>query len=388
MTNEGFCNLFMEVNGLKCQINLPNAPEGKGIHNLPPYAARPVYKVDEFPACPTNWMHGSAKASSYFFPVGKGKHMWFDFNDNRSHTHHLAIVMSIQGINPITGQQSKILRLEQYREKCPVHTNEDFKQDRFCEKCDFKWPSQNYMTTVSTPGGLLWVDGWRTAAETIRGFLITAETMKGIATQVIGEDRVWAIGVAFYLSKEPKPSRPAGSGLLRSAGMSFNQSSPHKMYSYGHSGQTYSAKVPPPTNINNVAKGSSAGSMSSAGGGGTMSRNLSSPAPGSSMPMAGGYDEGTPCSFNDDFASVIPASTEITPIETEKLEIAAGAQIKQELAYHDPNDLDFYEEEPAGVLYGNYCTQNDFEKIIAAGARDMTKGGEGALAGLDVGNPL
>lgn len=377
---------FMEVNGLRCQINLPDAPEGEGIHNLPPHAQRPVYKVDEFPACPTNWMHGSDKASSYFFPVGKGKHMWFDFNVNRNHSHHIAIVLSVQGINPITGQQSKVLRLEQYREKCPVHTDVAFKQDRFCEKCDFKWPSQNYMTTATgeVSRGLLWIDGWRTAAETVRGFLITAETMKGIATQIIGEDRVWAIGIAFYLSKEPKPPKPAGSGLLRSTGMSFNESSPHKMHSYGHSGQTYSA------NVNNVTKGSSMGGMSSAMPG--PSGQSCGPAPNA------GYDEELLCSFEpgDDaeMCSAVPASAsdslyssdEIKVIETEKLEIAAGAQIKQELAHHDPNDLDFYEEEPAGVIYSNYCSLDDFEKIIAAGARDMTKGGEGALHGLNVGN--
>lgn len=349
----------MDVNGLHCGVNLPDAPEGDGVHGLPPHKPRQVYKVDEFPACPTTWMHGSDKASSYFFPVGKGKHLWLDFNQNARHTHHIAIVMSVQGINPVTNEQTKALNLQQFRDKCPKHPNEAFQQDRFCEKCGFKWPSQNYMTTVSTPRGQLWADGWRIEDGTIRGFLITAETMKGIATQLIGEQRVWAIGIAFYLSKEAKP-KPASPLRSRTVQCSTFGGGDGKLYSGGNTKGT-------PASFNFVDNESLTSSLDSG-------------------------DHEVVNSFLDlaDKGSVQSrgiSGQSVQPIETEKLEIAAGAKITQELAYHDPNNLDFYEDEPAGVIYANYCTEGDFETIVAAGAKDMTKGGEGSLAGLNTGNP-
>lgn len=345
----------MQINGLQCQVNLPDAPKGEGVYGLPPYNIQSTYVVDEYPACPTNWMHGSGKAASYFFPVGKGKHLWLDFNQNWGHTHHIAIVLSVQGINPITGQQSKVLRLEQYREKCPIHQDEAFKQDRFCEKCEFKWPPQNYMTTVSTPHRLLWVDGWRIEDGTIRGFLITAETMKGIATQIIGEDRVWSIGIAFYLSKiaKPAPSHPTRSVTIQGKGMGFSGNSP-TLHSAPES-KGYSSTIP-------IASDS-------------LSADMEMEASTSSKPRS-----------SRKLRSAASGQSVQRQVETEKLEIAAGAKITQELAHYDPNNLDFYEDQPAGLIYANYCSLDDFEKIIAEGTRDMTKEGEGPLHGLDVGN--
>lgn len=353
----------MTINGLHTQVNLPNAPEGDDVHSLPPYHKIQHHKVDEYPACPTNWMHGSGKASSYFFPVQTKKHLWLDFNQNWNHTHHVAIVMSIQGINPITGQQSKVLRLEQYRDKCPIH-DVAFKQDRFCEKCangkGFKWPSQNYMTTVSTPKGQFWIDGWRAEANKIRGFLITAETMKGIATQLIGDDRVWAIGIAFYLSKEPKP-QPVKS-VLRTCGLS----SP-----------VYGGAM--------NSKGSSFDYESITLGGFDDTKSLNSVAPVKATLSADSSTQSRSVArATNDNISV----NSVQPIETEKLEIGGGAKISQELAHHDPSELSFYQDEPAGIIYGNYCSQEDFEKIIAAGVRDMTANGEGFMDGLETGNPV
>ncbi len=71
-----FDSQVMRVNGLTASINLPPAPEGGGVHVLPPYSPQAVYVVDEY-ECPANWMHGSAKAASYFLPVWKDKHLWF-----------------------------------------------------------------------------------------------------------------------------------------------------------------------------------------------------------------------------------------------------------------------------------------------------------------------
>lgn len=364
----------MQINGLQCQVHLPAAPQGDGVYGLPPHHLQQVAVVDEYPACPTNWMHGSDLASSYFFPVGWGKHLWLDFNMNGSHAHHVAIVLSVQGINPITGQQSKVLRLEQYRKNCPIHTDEEFKQGRFCEKCGYKWPAQNYMTTVSTPHGLLWVDGWRVEDGKIRGFLITAETMKGIATQTIGDDRVWAIGIAFYLSKEPKPF-PTDKELKTSAAYITGASS-HQVY--GTSKLTGADQLYQAFPISSNKMEFTGKKTHTTNGISEVQCSTATGAKKAPPEVLGTAARRKP----------VLRSSRQPEIKAEKLEIAAGVKLHQELAYFDHNDLSFYEEQPAGVIYANYCSVGDFEKIIAAGQRDLTKGGEGPLAGLKVGNPI
>ena len=59
----------MRVNGLYASINTPEALKGEEVHNLPPYSPCSAHVVDEYEDCPSNWMHGSDKASSYFVPV-------------------------------------------------------------------------------------------------------------------------------------------------------------------------------------------------------------------------------------------------------------------------------------------------------------------------------
>jgi hypothetical protein len=200
---------FMTVNGFQAAIHTPEALKGEKLHSLPPHAIRPFYKVDEYPACPKNWMHGSSLASSYFVPVQADKGIWFDFTMNTNKSHHVAVVISVQGVNPITGPikkgQPAELRLEQYREKCPRHKCK-FQQDRFCPKCKYKWPAQNYLAT--TTGEYLWLDGFRNKGGEVSQYVLTEDDAKGVAAQMIGDNRVFAIGYAFYESVEPKPPRP------------------------------------------------------------------------------------------------------------------------------------------------------------------------------------
>jgi len=347
-------NQTMIVNGLSCIVNLPNAPKGGGTHRLPPGHPINTYKVDEFPGCPTDWMNGSSKASSYFFPIEVGKHMWLDFNMNINHTHHIAIVLSIQGINPITGLPSKILRLEQYHDKCPKH-DIDFKQDRFCEKCDDKWPAQNYMTTTSCPRGLFWIDGFR-SGKNVRGFLITEEVTKGIAAQMIGEDRVWAIGIAFYLSKKEKP---ASSSPLRA------------MSSMGISGMGMSSMSADMSFADSVSPDYQVGKQQWLSQDGAPRNSISG--------------ETKTCGMDS-----VPKmrSRQAMNVEVAKVEIAAGAEIAQELSYPDPEALDFYQDEPAGIIYGNYCLMDNFEKIMGIGVKDLTAGGKGFMKDLNIGNNI
>ena len=336
---------MMEINGLYAQINTPPALIGEIAHGLPPHAPRPSYAVDEYPACPKNWMHGSSKASSYFVPVTVGTGLWFDFTRNVFHTHDVAIVISVQGINPITGKKVIALNLEQYREKCPVHDIE-FKQDRYCPKCEYIWPAQNYI--ASTTGQLLWIDGFRNEKGEVRQYILTEEIARGISAQVIGKDRVWAIGFAFYLSKEPRKTTPrstpwfapAGYQCMDSEYMDFDMA-PKALYSM---------MLSPKASINAVSSSPSD----------SMSNSVSSSiARGSSMKRAA------------------------KPMEQKMLEIGAGARIKQEVGI-DPNHIEFWQPEPIGLIYVSYVDEETSQKIISAGKRQDKK--ESSLAGLKVGN--
>ena len=66
--------------------------------------------------------------------------------------------------------------------------------------------------------------------------------------------------------------------------------------------------------------------------------------------------------------------------EMEKLEITAGAKIRQRI-YVDPEDLDFWQEEPAGFIYINYVDLPTAEKIFSVGRKEMAGS---FLAGVNV----
>lgn len=206
----------MRVGEFDVGLHMPRAlpstvgRDGEIAQALPPYAPRPVFSVDDYPACPEEWVRGGADSASWFVPIKVGHGMWLDLTANqpRYYDHDIAAVVSVQGVNAITALPVGSTRLEQHRHTCPVH-NIAFHSDRFCPTCKFKWPAQNYLAT--TTGRPFWIDGWRTSGANgqptgdVRQFYFTEEEGLGVAAQIIGERRVFAIGVAFYLSKNPKP---------------------------------------------------------------------------------------------------------------------------------------------------------------------------------------
>ena len=348
----------MEVNGLKATLNMPKAVEvrrdagGNEItQGLPPYNQRPAFVVYEYPACPDSWMHGSGVASSYFVPIVPEHGMWLDFTQNSHHEYDVALVPSIQGVNPLTGMKSDPIRLEQYKDKCPKHDIE-FKQDRFCEQCKFKWHPQNYL--CSNNGSAFWLDGFRSDDGSIRQWFFTEDECKGVAAQIIGKDRVYAIGLAFYLSKKPKPKpvynniyygASLGSGCLCSTLDGCYDESP------------------------SISWGSS--------GGGTYGSNISFNAAASS---SGGPLRNTrKLSSRTGSRNARSAQREVESTQ-KMLEIGAGAKIHQRVN-PDPQTLEYWQDEPAGFIYVNYCDVATAEKIIAAGKREEL--GEGFLSGLN-----
>ncbi len=328
----------MSVNGLKCTLNMPAAlksrkgGDGHELTNgLPPYARRAAFRVAEYdPACPESWVRGDAMEASYFVPVVAEHGLWLDFNANLNHSHHVAVLISVQGVNPITGRPVGDDKLEQYRKNCPVHARK-LGEERFCKACGFKWDAQNYLAGNATPYPYFWLDGFRAEDGVVRQYVFTKETARGVAAQILGEERVFAIGIAFYLSKEPKPPappRPAYRGTSNTLiAASFDY--------HGDIGYAGSSK----RRVRSSLRASHAIGASRVA-----------------------Y-----------LASAAPA-----------LEIAAGAKIDQRI-YPDPEKLDFWQEEPAGRLYINYCSVELARAIIASGKTDLTAGGEGFMKELLVG---
>ena len=369
---DGSCyDYLMRINGFSCGFNMPNALTGESTYGLPPYNKRMPFLIDEYPACPKEWMRSEGKVKSYFVPVVEGKGMWLDFNKNNNHSHHVAIVISIQGVNPITGLPCKDAQMEQYIEKCPKHKIK-FGPDRYCKKCDYKWPKQNYICTTATPKGYLWLDGFRTVEGIVRQYILTAEKMRGVASNIIGKDRVYAIGVSFFLSKEKRPPRQNAS-FLRSKSSSYMSpdidifecdQSAHTTDYYNSSGEWDEPAV-------HYFSGNTTKGSDSLGGGGTGSIcYASSLTPTSKSP-------------SKKFISTRKASA--SPIRVRKLEVGAGANISQSI-YDDPEKLDYWHDEPEGIICVNYCTEIEARKIIEAGKIDIEGHKEGFLKEIPVGN--
>ena len=414
---------------------------GKEIpQTLPPRSAMSAYPVDSYPACPDSWMNGSDVAGSYFVGVEEDKGMWLDFNPCCDLDRDVAIVISIQGVNPITGKKTDALRLEQYKSKCPVH-DIPFQQDNYCPECEFDWPDQNYLATTGTPLGNLWLDGFRRPDGTVRQYIFTEEEMKGIASQIIGKDKVYAIGIAFYYSKEKKPiTAPrasfrsgnvsvinaeylpksktmdmifGGSDMITGGDVSDDYPLDDDCLDFCEDAVNYSCD-----NITvkymNGPSGSAGGSadMGSVTGGsaemgsttsGSLSGGTCSPsyskytkcAPPTGLnkrkgPLRVQGGIVTPESANGTkglVANSVPratASSNVKPVKpTKKLEIGAGALINQKV-YRDTKTIDYWEEEPASMLYINYCDMTTLNDILEAGK--IKKKSEGFMDGLTVGS--
>jgi len=387
----------MTVNGLHARIMLAEALSGDRVFGLPPGTPVPAYVVDEHPACPDNWEHGSDKASSYFVSLTAGKGMWFDFTVNAEHARHVAVVVSVQGLNPVTGKPITELCLVQHRKQCPVH-KVDFQQDRYCPKCEYKWPAQNYIAT--TTGETLWIDGFRNESGTVRQYIISEEQAKGIAAQTEQRDkefkRVWAIGFAFYISKEPKPvvHRPIqsmdkfglGGGMK---GMSMPMADCLECAKGGLAFDQYTiTTTQPPENVKTTQSPEKVSYSCSATPSSTPSESISAKgeqwfAPAGELraraPLRRMAHPGLQQTLGTD-----DIKREVEKVvEQKKLEIGAGAQINQDFGV-DNNPIEFWQPEPVGMIYVNFTSKDTLDKILAAGKRQDKV--EGPLSGMKVGN--
>ena len=168
--------------------------------------------------------------------------------------------------------------------------------------------------------------GFRGEDGQVRQYIITEDDTRGVAAQIMGDERVWAIGFAFYLSKEPKPE-PKPQPFIKIG---------------GYSGQIKS--------MNAVLW--------------DMSFNASN-----STTEIGGV--------------VRCANASPKLLSTKRQEIAGGARIEQGIGV-DPEDIAFWRDDPEAMIYVNYVQPSICEQILAGGKRKDKK--DGFLADVKVGN--
>jgi len=310
--------------------------------------------------------------------------------------------------------------MEQYHKKCPVHGC-DFKQDYFCEECGYSWPGQNYMSTTGTPFGMFWLDGFRTPDGKVRQYVISAEKMRSVAAQVMekrgedSEDRVFAIGVAFYLSKDKKPDMPkrekprmgqsVGGGGHMGSPMFFSPT--HQPQNWNHSNTGSPPAFIGYTSSVSSSSCSSSSSISSKSKGGQHTNSVmrskgivtQDSSPRASFSMFEGdeigcgldsfdgaidsFDGGVMICCNNNMEDIRSAESIETVKPVKKLEVGAGALVSQRV-YDDPKNLKkYWEETPAGMIYINYCDEETLKKILDGGKKATKK--DGFMDGVQVG---
>jgi len=396
----------MTVNNCAVGFNMPAAIKDTGddLHDLPPRRIRKAFLVDEHPACPEHWLRSSGRIKSYFVPIIEDHGMWLDFNESMAMTEYdVAIVVSVQGVNAITGLPCKDPQLEQYRDECPKH-KKAFGPDRFCKECNYKWPKQNYIASTATPEGFLWLDGFRSDDGVVRQYVLTASVLRSVAKAIVGNDRVYALGVSFFLSKQkrPKPVIPPSRGVAMAGGLTWGSSVNH-YYSKGLDGSvgsvgpeglvgydgdtsavnfmadaecdkiSISMKNSPGISTHEIDRSESKRSLMDTGRKGALMRSVSA--------------KSAKLSFAP---SPEPMATASLPIKklasTKAMEIAAGAKIDQRV-YDDANGLDFYQDTPEGIIVVNYCLESEADAIVKAGKVDVSGSKDGFLKDVPIGNP-
>lgn len=401
---------IMEHKGFKAALMRAPRLTGTGRHGLPPGFNCPIWPVDALPGAPEDWVRGPG---SYVCPVESDWGLWFSWtmNDN----HNTAILPSVKGMNPITGEKLEGFTLDQYVEKCPKH-KEPFKSGLYCEKCGYKWPPQSY---VSYPNKLWW-DGFRQADGSVRQFFFTEDEERDIASKVIGKkNTVPAFGFAFYetikkreVQRSPLRGFAGGQSVQISASSlgsfggvmadscetvddykQFLDSMDGKLYSKGgdmgptwqapqhDSGSTYNNMVTPENkNMNMVTPDNM--TLCSESEEKTSGPLLSKPTlhmktrskqlKGSVMrpqSLAGGRLTGT---------------TPNPPLVTKAVSVGAGAEIDQELVA-DTLAVDGWQTKPSGVIRLYFVFEKQFREIVKAGVKDLTGDKKGYLKDLPVG---
>ncbi len=337
-------------------------------HGLPAGTPVPVYPIDALPGAPESWVR---EPGCYVCPVESGWGLWFDWTNNDKL--NTAILPSVKGMNPITGQKLDDLSLHQYKERCPVHDMPFKGDERLCEECGYKWPPQSY---VASPN-VLWWDGFRTPDGKVRQFFFSEEEIRDVASAVIGkENTVPAFGFAFF---EPKKRRepPPRSRITRSLGFS-----PHSFGGY-QGGLTKKGLIGTSTSWKG-GYGTSMGYSANVDVNNELQNFVYAAACSAPAPTEHGLvaDQEELCG-NIEF----PLDIHTDSLEAVKKDVAvgAGAEINQDLS-PDPLAPTDWKEEPSAIIRLYFVFEPEFNDIVKRGGiKNLDGDPEGFLKGIPVG---
>ena len=437
-----FMQRVMNINGFFASIMRTGKKSEGSDTALPPGVPIPVLPVDYLKVRPDNWIGGEG---SYVCPVDSDWGLWFNFTMNNPG--NTAVLPSVKGMNPITGQRVEGYDLQDHIEECPIH-KKPFSKGRLCTECGFKWPAQNY---ISKPNPF-YIDGFRTPEGNVRQFYFTEDMAKSVPEQVIGkEDTVPAFGFCFYKLKNyehhweggehikgkfPEGMR-CGNGLIGIGSRGIGPLSSFVMpgvytsaisedHKYeGVSGYSGHPGFEGPKGTKGI-RGMSAGgstcdsyegrirskkttkmskSMHSEISDGKMTKSVcyfSSVTPSASMDsLTIGETKTSGGAIFEDSVVSMPADMSVgmdcergyspeihnfmDPVrKSAEVGIGAGAKIKQSFN-KSSKTVEDWEKKPAGVLRLYFVFQEEFERYAAAGFNDLKGNKEGYLEGIPVG---
>jgi hypothetical protein len=202
---------IMQVSGLTVAVHHPvwNPKRGTGLAACDPCAIAPVQACT---GVPDDWKRTHSNLATYVAGVGPDRELWFDFKDNRAHTHEVAVVATIQDLNVLTGKRVVSRRLEHYRMVCPVH-GRSLRSDRACDVCMHPWPYQNFFAS-STHDTQFWCDHWRDPTGRRQSFVFDC-----------GTDSIAAVLVLRVVSATARRTRDSHPSMNGSSSLSMEMSS-------------------------------------------------------------------------------------------------------------------------------------------------------------------
>jgi hypothetical protein len=361
----------MEHAGFKARLMMARRLEGEGLHGLPPGLPVPVFPIAALPAAPEGW--GRA-AGTYVCPVSASWGLWFDWTMNDPL--NTAVLPSVKGMNPITGQKINTIDLEQYKDKCPIHGC-DLSHERYCEECGYKLPPQNYVCAPNR----LWFDGTRQPDGSVRQFFFTEEDERDVASAVIGkENTVPAFGFAFFKPKNPIVSAPTRSrGVVNCSAFSMDE----EEITYGGLVLDSCAYDAPMTKSIATGAMSSYGTSSESSSSGNISN--------SSMSMEKYSANDIKVLRGADARAKRPemyarkgAAEEVKDVK-KAVSVGAGARIDQTLL-QDTLDMKDWNEEASGIIRLYFVFEPQFTKMLREGGiKDIVGNKVGYLDGVEVG---
>jgi hypothetical protein len=219
--------------------------------------------------------------------------------------------------------------------------------------------------------------------------------MMGVASNILKEERVFAIGISFFLSVNPKPIVNTD---IRDSGYVWNNlnDSIDKMPKYLEYYTTCcnNSSKGDNSNVNNISLSSLTNNKYPldliSEDKYCMCCEISSTIPGASAASASSVKFQGSTNINTinrklKSAKLSKSLNHNKEVKVKKMEVGAGANIKQSI-FDDPEPLEFWRKEPEAIICINYCDEESTKKILDSGKIDMEGDPESFLKDIPKGN--